>query len=262
VAHPFIHLAYAYEFDSAEVASEALSMTCTEYDMMHKYIDKTPPDNSTYKTASFEDILQRVRLDKRFDGIDDLPGFMNTFIIHATREEAFLEHWNALNPSEGGVDERFEELFDISVRLAIATGNKDIGFDFFLIHILTVAHGIRVLLPACFPRQRWDDVFRQFWLWALLIYIAQLRRPLLDGSTESINLDGRDWKWVEKRALTSEWSGDAHYVKVIRALKVGSELFGDKNGWYLKASVKFIEDFTGWVGFGRGVEGYPGAEYH
>jgi hypothetical protein len=261
VAHPFIHLAYAYEFDSAEVASEALSMTCTEYEMMHKYIDYATPDNSTYKTGSFEEILERVHFDKRFDGIDVQPGFMNTFSIHATREEAFLEHWNALDLSQGGLEDRFEELFDISVRLAIETGNENVGFDFFLIHILTVAHSIRVLLPTCFPKERWDDLFRQFWLWALLMYIAQLRRTLLDGSIKSTKLDGRDWKWVEKRALTGEWSKDSHYVKVIRALKVGSELFGERNGWYLRASVKFIEEFKGWVGFGRGVEGYPGAEH-
>ncbi len=106
VAHPFIHLAYAYEYDSKEVASESLSMASTEYDMMHGYIDNYPPDTSTYKTTDFEEILLRVKEDKRFDGHFDLPGFMNTFTIHQKAEEALLEHWNALDLTDG-IDKRF-----------------------------------------------------------------------------------------------------------------------------------------------------------
>ena len=260
MGHPFIHLAYAYEFDSKEVASEALSMSCTEYDMMHGYLDKSPPDTSTYKNRNFEEILARVRDDKRFDGHFDLPGFMNTFTIHGTCEDALLEHWNAFEV-EDGIGTRFEELFDVSVRMAIETGDAKSQFDFFLIHILTVAHGIRVLLPTCFPKQRWNDIYRQFWLWTLLMYIAQLRRPIDIESSRKVELNGRDWKWVEERALTDKWSLDVHYVKVIRALKVGAELFGEKDGWYLKACVKFIDEFDGWVGFGKGVDDYPGAEH-
>ncbi len=256
VAHPFIHLAYAYEYDSKEVASESLSMASTEYDMMHGYIDNYPPDTSTYKTADFEEILRRVKEDKRFDGHFDLPGFMNTFTIHQKAEEALLEHWNALDMTEG-IDKRFEQLFDVSVRLAIETGDKESQFDFFLIHLLTVAHAIRLLLPTCFPKSRWNDVYRQYWLWLLLMYIAQMRRPIDPESSNKVELKGRDWKWVEERALTDKWSLDSHYIKVIRALKVGAELFGEKNDWYLKASVKFIDEFDGWVGFGKGVEDYP-----
>lgn len=263
VGHPFIHLAYAYEFDSREVASEALSMTCTEYDMMHGYLDNPPPDTSTYKTRNYEEILARVRADDRFKGHFDLPGFLNTFTIHATCEAALLEHWNALSLEGGesdGIAARFEELFDVSVRLAIDTGDADEQFDFFLIHILTVVHGIRILLPTCFPRARWESIYRQFWLWTLLMYVSQLRRPIHDGAEASKNYDlqGRDWAWVENRALTDKWSLDAHYVKVIRALKVGPELFGDKDGWYLKAAVKFIDQFSGWVGFGKGIDDFPG----
>jgi hypothetical protein len=232
-------------------------MACTEYDMMHGYLDTPPPDTSTYKTRDYEEILARVRADKRFAGHFDEPGFMNTFTVHGTCEAALLEHWNALDVTEG-IEARFEELFDVTVRLAIETGDAKTQFDFFLIHLLTVAHAIRILLPTCFPRQRWHDIYRQFWLWILLVYVAQLRRLIDTDASNRVELNGRDWKWVEERALTDKWSLDAHYVKVIRALKVGSELFGEKNGWYLKASVKFIDEFDGWTGFGKGVEGYPG----
>jgi hypothetical protein len=261
VAHPFIHLAYAYEFDSREVASEALSMTCTEYDMMHGYIDKYPPDTSTYKTRSFDEILARVRDERRFDGHFNEPGYMNTFTIHYTPpcEAALLEHWNALDiDGTDDIETRFEELFDLSVRLAVETGDATAGFDFFLIHILTVCHGIRILLPTCFPKQRWNDIYRQFWLWTLLMYIAQERREVKAGCSNDVDLRGRDWKWVTERALTDRWSMDSHYVKVLRALKVGAELFGEKNGWYLKAAVKFIDEFGGWTGFGKGIDDYPG----
>ena len=261
MAHPFIHLAYAYEFDSKEVASEALSMACTEYDMIHTFIDSHPPDTSTYKTRDFEEVLTRVREDNRFGGHFDEPGFMNTFTIHAKCEDALLEHWNALTiDEESGIDKRFEELFDVSVRVAIETGDKESQFDFFLIHVLTVAHAIRVLLPTCFQKERWNDVYGQFWLWTVLMYISQQRRPIQAGLIDKVELKGRDWKWVENRAVTDKWSLDPHYVKVVRALKVGAELFGEKDGWYLKACVKFIDEFEGWVGFGRGVQDYPGAQ--
>ena len=236
-------------------------MTCTEYDMMHPYLDQPPADTSTYKTRSFDEILSRVRDDPRFAGHFNEPGFMNSFTIHFTCEAAFLEHWNALEVSGpgNGIEDRFEELFDVSVRLAIETGDRETQFDFFLIHILTVAHGIRILLPTLFPRDKWESIYRQFWLWTLLMYIAQLRRPIVTGSSDKFDLKGRDWKWVSEQALTDKWSLDAHYVKVVRALKVGAEVHGEKGGWYLKACVRFMEEFEGWVGFGRGVEDYPGA---
>ena len=38
----------------------------------------------------------------------------------------------------------------------------------------------------------------------------------------------------------------------LRALKEFAEVFGEKDGLYLKAAVKFADQFDGWIGFGGG----------
>ena len=98
-------------------------------------------------------------------------------------------------------------------------------------------------------------MLRQFVMWSIIIYCAQMRRQVDKGAIESVHLAGRDWEWVRQAALNGKNSLDAHYVKVVRALKVGAELYGEKNGFYLKAAVKFVSEFSEWTGFGRGVEG-------
>ncbi|OHE90878.1 MGS207 protein [Colletotrichum orchidophilum] len=45
LGYPFIHLPYALEVDDKQVATEALSMGCTEYDPTHEIPDLPPPDN-------------------------------------------------------------------------------------------------------------------------------------------------------------------------------------------------------------------------
>lgn len=223
---------------------------------MHRYFDSPPPDTSTYKTKDLQEVLSRVRQDERFDGHFDLPGFVNTFTLHAKCEDAILEHWNAWVLEN--YSQQFEALFDFAVRVAVETANAEVQYDFFLIHVLTVAHAMRVILPHT-PEHHRDSILRQFAMWTIIIYCAQLRRPFDTESIESTQLDGHDWKWVQEQGLRSKWSLDSHYVKVIRALKFGADLYGEKDSWYLKAAVKFASEFNEWTGFGAGVEGMDGS---
>ncbi|EHY52808.1 hypothetical protein HRR83_007641 [Exophiala dermatitidis] len=253
LGHPFIHLAYAYEFDSKEVASEALSLGCTEVDFMHKYFDNPPADTgkSTYKTKDLLEILGRVVDDKRFDGLFEHPGFMNTFAIHAKAEDVLLEHYNAFVLDD--VEVQFEQIFDVAARIAVETGDAERQFDFFLIHILTAFHALRVILPYA-PVEHRGNMVKQFVMWTLLMYVAQLRRPVQTDLVKKVDLKGRGWDYVRDQALNSRFSLDSHYVKVVRALKVGEELYGEKDGWYLKAAIKFVDEYREWTGFGLGVE--------
>jgi Questin oxidase-like len=250
VGHPFIQLAYAYEYDNKDVATEALSLACTEYDYIHKFLDHYPPDTSTYKSAKLTDILLKVRQDDRFDGYFEEPGFLNIFTVLGTREDALLEHWNAWNLDDFA--KRFEDAYNDAVLLAIGTASVSAGYDFFLAHVLTVAHALRVLWDFL-PKERQEVVFKQYWLWTLLIYIAQLRRPVDEAQIESIDLKGKSWEWVQEMGITGERSLDSHYVKVIRALKVAAETWPHNNKFYLKAAVKYISEFEEWTGFGKGV---------
>lgn len=237
------------------MASEALSLGCTEYDFVHRYFDEPVPDTSTYKTKHLQEVLGKVRQDKRFDGRFELPGFLNTFTLHEKCEDAILEHWNGWLLDD--YSQQFEEVFDFAVRVAVQTASARVQYDFFLIHVLTVAHALRVILPYA-PEEHRNPILKQFAMWVVIMYCAQLRRRIYAGSIDAVDLDGRDWQWVQEKALTSQWSLDSHYVKVVRALKFGADLYGEKDGWYLKAAVKFVSEFNEWTGFGAGVEGMDG----
>ena len=253
MGHPFIHLAYAYEFQSEEVATEALSLGCTEYFPLHGLIDYDTPDTSTYKTSSLADVLERVRTDTRFDGLLDVPGITNFGIILSQRYQAVVEHWNAWEV-KNALDQ-FEHICDVSVLLAISDGDPERSFDFYHLHLMTVAHAIRIIWQY-FPVERRKDILRQFALFAILIYIAQLRPPFGMQRIESVKTEGRDWEWVRQTALAHKWILDNHFFKAVRAPKAFAEIFGEKDDFYLKAAIKFLTEFRGWEGFGKGVEDY------
>jgi hypothetical protein len=49
--------------------------------------------------------------------------------------------------------------------------------------------------------------------------------------------------------MLSLFEHKADTLKAIRAIKEASELFGDDDGFYLKAAVKFAAEFEEWTGF-------------
>lgn len=250
VAHPFNHLAYAYEFDLKEVATEALSLGCTEYDFLHRYIDHDFPDSSTYKTTSLVEILTKVRQDRRWDLFFETPGFPSVYGVLGRGEHFVLEHFNAFK-----IDHPVQSLENIvgsAVLVAISNGDPKEQYDFFLAHVLTVAHALRVLWTY-FPAERRETILREFVLWVVTVYIAQLRRPLDKEAIDSVRLEGHDWSWVVQQASASEHYFDCHFVKVVRALKVSAKTYGEKDGFYLKAAAKYVTEFNGWTGFGFGV---------
>ena len=74
VGHPLIHLGYAYELQSKEIATEALGMASVCYNDLHKYLDESSyTTESSYSTTSPLEILHKIHEDKRFDGLFDGP---------------------------------------------------------------------------------------------------------------------------------------------------------------------------------------------
>jgi hypothetical protein len=109
--HPLIHLAYAYELNNVEVATEGLSPTtwlmialavaCIDRDFLYKYVDAkqkyktfTRSPTPTIPTKTLIDILNMMRSDTRFDGLFESPGYWNLPILFASREETVLEYFN------------------------------------------------------------------------------------------------------------------------------------------------------------------------
>lgn len=197
--------------------------------------------------------MTRIKNDERFDGLLDLPGITNIAIVATQRLDVVLEHWNAweiVDPLQS-----FEQICDLSVVLALGHGGVARLYDFFHAHIMTVAHALRVLWHI-FPQERLTSILRQYALFTIIQYINQLRLPFSTQEIEDIDVAGRDWDWVVGNALNHKWALDSHFFKVVRAPKEFCETFGDKDGYYLKAAIKYVTTFDGWEGFGEGVEGF------
>lgn len=211
MGHPLIHLGYAYELDSRTVAVEALALGTCFYNDLHKYIDNPKYTNpEVVKSTSLLDILQKVKEDKRFDGLyDHRSGDIGK--VFEEQEDAILEYWNAWDLSNP--KEQFEESQRAAVAILVATEPPEqTKFDFFFVHALTTSHAIRILLPII-PVKFHMNLVRQWWLFTLAVYVAQVRPAIKLDIIENYNLDGRNWKFVVDKALRSGPSTDAHFVK-------------------------------------------------
>lgn len=253
VGHPLIHLGYAYEMSSPVVAVEALAMTTSYYDNLHKYLDDpsyTRP--SSFKSKDPVQILQKLEQDDRFahvldnvslDSIDE-----NIQMLLQVREDPLLDYWNAWDISSSP-QAQFEASQKAATALLVTTRKSSEKYDFFLVHLLTSSHAVRILLPIIPPKFQ-VPLVRQWWLFTLLTYTRQ-QRPHVDMSViEDVPLQGRNWKDVNDLAVNGPHAQDAHYVKGCRAMMNAAETWGDKDEIYLKAAVKFATDFDGWGGFG------------
>ncbi|KAG7292104.1 hypothetical protein NEMBOFW57_002137 [Staphylotrichum longicolle] len=248
LGHPLIHLGYAYEFDSREIAMEALGLAATQYNFLHKYLD----DPSYTRKAPFSstsplELLDKLASDDRFDGLFKAPGFANIEPLFQKHEPLILEYWNAWDlPSSADPAQLFRESQEAAVALLVATVRPGThAYNFFIVHVLTTSHAVRILLPLL-PAKFHISLVRQWWLLALAVYIAELR-PKIDPDNVPGDLKGKGWKHVEYQALNSEWRTDAHYVKAIRAMKEAARTWGDVHERYLAAAVKFVDEFEGWV---------------
>ncbi|KAF2682458.1 hypothetical protein K458DRAFT_59101 [Lentithecium fluviatile CBS 122367] len=264
LGHPLIHLGYAYELHSRTVAIEALALGACFYSSVHKYIDDpsfTKP--SPHRSTSLLDILHKVKDDKRFDGLyDHRSGDISKVLVE--REEAFLEYWNVWELPDP--ERQFEESQRTAVAILVGTEPPaESKFDFFLVHLLTSSHAVRILLPLI-PAKFHMNLVRQWWLFTLAVYIAQVRPGINLDTIKDYDLKGKNWKFVLDKALNSAHSLDAHFVKgkqrhysrlfcllaiaALRSMKVASETWGDPEQYYLKAAVKFADEFGDWGGFG------------
>jgi hypothetical protein len=246
VGHPLIHLGYALEMSSRDVAMEALALAATCYSDLHKYLDdpsyaQTEP---SYRSLSPFEILEKVRTDKRFNGLFATPGDHNLEILFREREAALLNHWNAWK-----IEDPVKQFHDSqALAAALLVGTDTEKYDFFLVHLLTTSHAVRIILPLI-PEKFHIPLVRQWWLITVAIYIAQLRPEIKLDRISEYDPKGRDWTWAAHQAVKSEHSADAHYVKAIRALKEAAQTWGDSDQFYEKAAVKFADEFDGWGGF-------------
>jgi hypothetical protein len=184
-------------------------MGSTSYNFLHKYLDDSSyTKTSTYSTTSPLEILHRIAEDRRFDGLFHGRGAGNIESLFEHHENLVLEHWNAWTISDP--NKQFRDSQEAAVALLVRTVEPGThAYDFFLVHILTTSHAVRILLPLI-PKKFHIGLVRQWWLLTIAVYVAQLR-PKINDDIEAKPAHG--WKYVEDKAVNGAWATDPHYVK-------------------------------------------------
>ncbi|KAL9053970.1 MAG: hypothetical protein Q9162_004460 [Coniocarpon cinnabarinum] len=245
LGHPVIHLGYAYELASQTVATETLGLTACFYTDNAKYLnDPSYTRPSSFKSKSMMEILTKVAGDQRLDDHSSMRGETSVESVMDKKEDIVLDYWNAWD-LDSDPREQFAESQRAATAITVATREKSGRYDFFLLHVLTTSHAVRILLPEV-PKQHQLPLVRQWWLFTLMSYIGQLRPAINLKEIEDVDVKGKDWPYVNDLAINSRHATDAHYVKGLRAMMNAAETWGDASQFYLKAAVKFAEDFSGW----------------
>lgn len=249
VAHPLIHLGYGYELSCRTIAIEALALACCFHNFMSKYLDDpsyTRPADPKLASSTPLELLSKIAEDDRFN-LFSHPNSDNIETLFEKEEAAVLEYWNAWELTSP--QKQFEDSQKAAVALLVGTHGSDNKYDFFTVHLLTSSHAVRILLPLV-PAEFQIPLVRQWWLFTISVYIAQLRPTMDIKKIEEYDVKGRTWEWVAKTALTGKHSLDAHYVKALRGMKEAASTWDDSGEYFLKAAVKFADEFGGWGGFG------------
>jgi hypothetical protein len=211
VGHPLIHLGYAYEMNSREIGIEALAMAAGGYSELHKYADDSkytfPVSDST---TSIMELLGRIAKDSRLKAVSVPPEEGSWEAVPAEIEEVVLEYWNSweiTNPTQ-----QFQDSQQAAIQLLVSTVGQKKAYDFFLVHLLTTSHAVRVLLPLIRPQYHMS-VVRQWWLLTILTFISR-RKPHIDHEAiPNVDVQGKDWDYVVKKALTGSHGLDSHFLK-------------------------------------------------
>ncbi|KAK5133629.1 hypothetical protein LTR08_007577 [Meristemomyces frigidus] len=251
-AHPLILFADAIDLASPKVVVEALAMLAVDYNQLHLLLDKsaTPPIEAT----PVLDLLERIRIDTRFDGLLHTPGVGDTTTIlkSETARNAALEHLDSYAATSNSASKALLELALTATLLlcAVDPPNGKHEFDMYLTHQLTFVWSIRVLIAAL-PSTATHNLLRAVWLMMVLTYITQLRPPIVHKRVSQTALPPRitDAEWKRLKSVALGNTHDPHYTKVIRTLGEFATLWPENEALFLNACILFEHDFAGWKGF-------------
>lgn len=249
--------------DCKEIAMEALGLACIQHNFLHKYsanASYTKP--SPLASNSPLDLLVQMSKDDRFKRLPENLDPHELEALFDKHEDLFLEYWNAWEMDDPV--KQFQQSQESAVALLVTSVKPGThAYNFFLVHLLTASHAVRVLLPF-FPPQHHITLVREWWLLVIAVFIVK-GRPLPDPGNLEKDTSGKNWEYVQKRALASRWFNDAHFIKgkwfcrfkhaaqwwltraAIRSMKEAAKTWGDANEGYLRAAVTFVDNFEGWA---------------
>lgn len=194
---------------------EALSLIACSYNYLHKYVDdesytKPSPNPST----SPIELLQRIANDDRFEGLLETTAGDDCDVLAEKLkfEPLVLEYWNAWKLDDP--KEQFAESQKAAISLLVTTvkDDKKEKYDFFLVHLLTTSHAVRILLPLI-PGQFHINLVRQWWLLTITIYVGQMRPKFDEKIIEQVDIEVKKWKYITEKATNGPWATEAHFVK-------------------------------------------------
>jgi hypothetical protein len=187
-------------------------MAAGGYNEVHKYLDDEkytfPVPNAS---TSLLVLLKRLAEDDRLEGVFRQPEENTWQTLPNEYEPLLLEYWNSwavLDPKK-----QFEESQKTAVALLVSIVHGDRkAFDFFLVHLLTTSHAVRILLPLL-PGKFHMSLVRQWWLLTIVTYVSQ-QRPKIDNEViERVDLKGKDWKYAVEKAINGPHGADSHFLK-------------------------------------------------
>ncbi|KAJ1966844.1 hypothetical protein IWQ62_002216 [Dispira parvispora] len=258
LTHPWIHVAFALEFDDPLVLSEGLAYACSWYFDRSVVIDvpdsshtnctnKQPNESITF--ADPVDILLAVSKDSTLTLPPGIAPFGRRFeyLVTSAADQTLIDlvHRWELNTTKN--------LVEVLHRLTLVTvlvyaGRKDYSrLDFYLAHAVTSLFATHILLPYISdPNDRVRMLRLQLYT-ILAIYVAEGRgilvleeilgyqplQLLVDQETPGTVAD-----YLRERALATE---DDHVAKVVRALDYFESLYGFHEGLFRNAALKTVD---------------------
>jgi len=262
LGHPLIHLGYAFETNSKEVATEALALAATNWNFLHKYIladfpkPNTKPQNPADATTSPFEIIEQITKDSRFDGLFKSPGASNILPLFEAREKEVLEYYHKLDMTDPvQVHKDLTKLSTLLLCTTHARGQPE--YDFFICHLLTTAYAVRTVIPEL-PIAFTLPVLKGHWLFIVIVYLTQLRPEIKPDLIDGVDVANKPWEVIVLKTLAQKKGAqgmeDAHYLKAVRSMKESAALWTDEEEWYRKAAAKIAWEFESWGGFGSHEE--------
>ena len=218
VYHPMIHIGYGLEFGIDGMVAEGLAQMCTHADLNKALV---PREIKTSKGVGLTalDIAKAMIEDKHFDGIVKYEDDRKFMTFYDKKPELILEYaekWS-LSPDKEDLLDKVRELMILGV--AVYAGpqrpDKEVVFDFFLMHALTSSLFLPVFVQHLSPKLGMKFLRGKFAM--DLAHFAGRNRPKLhlEQFTSTTEFT-KSWKEIFELAMAH---GDEHIPKVIRALK-------------------------------------------
>jgi hypothetical protein len=276
--HPIIHLGFGLEFDLPSVIAEGLALTCVQGPGLKKLLTRVHKDvggetgvlkllDMLYKDSSLDTVITAQTPNKTaaaIDGADEVikrlidlwfvpndPASIAKGLEDLYTGAMYVYAAAAFGPHSYNGDDLADKMEGLSIE------PKDVKLDFFILHVLTGALAVRIVVPYL-TVDKARLLLKQLLAATLMYYIGRGRPPIRADLLRAYVPSTKEmralstWEEVNKLTTTSE---DLHVPKVIRALEVGYQMYEKNNeGSHAKDSLWFkaaVLTIDHWLGLPR-----------